>query len=74
MNTSVSINKNETDKQINVLPTTTMSSASSLHTGAHIAPVYLNLYDLGGCTNTCVHSIGLSFYHCAVQTHSAEYG
>ncbi|UJR35051.1 hypothetical protein I4U23_027827 [Adineta vaga] len=51
-----------------------MSSASSLHIGSHVTPVYLNLYDLGGCTNACVHTIGFLYYHCAVQTHSAEYG
>lgn len=61
-------------QQTNGLINTTISSASSLHTGAHVTPIYLNLYDLGGCTNACIHSIGLSFYHCAVQTHSAEYG
>ncbi|CAF1004636.1 unnamed protein product [Adineta ricciae] len=51
-----------------------MSSASSLHVGSHVTPVYLNLYDLGGCTNACLHTIGLLYYHCAVQAHSAEYG
>ncbi len=66
MNTTIS----KTDKQINIPVNTSISSASSLH----ITPVYLNLYDLGGCNNSCIHSIGLSFYHCAVQTHSAEYG
>lgn len=40
----------------------------------HRTPIYLNLYDLGGCNNTCTHTLGLTFYHCAVQTHSAEYG
>ncbi|CAF0844358.1 unnamed protein product [Adineta steineri] len=71
---SLSINNTQLDKQTNVPMNTIISSASSLHTGAHVAPVYLNLYDLGGCINTCVHSLGLLFYHCAVQTHSAEYG
>jgi hypothetical protein len=70
MNTKIS----KTDKQINIPVNTSISSASSLHTGSHITPVYLNLYDLGGCNNSCIHSIGLSFYHCAVQTHSTEYG
>jgi len=70
MNTTISIN----NKQINLPINSTISSASNLHTGSHITPVYLNLYDLGGCSNTCIHSIGLSFYHCAVQTHLAEYG
>ena len=44
------------------------------HPGSDVTPIYLNLYDLGGCNNTCVHSIGLLYYHCAVQTHSTEYG
>jgi hypothetical protein len=43
-------------------------------TGSHLTPIYLNLYDLGGFINTCIDSIGLAYYHCAVQTHSTEYG
>ncbi len=42
--------------------------------GSHLTPIYLNLYDLGGFINTCIDSIGLAYYHCAVQTHSSEYG
>ena len=51
-----------------------MASTSSVRDEVQVSPVYLNLYDLGGCTNTLVHSMGLLFYHCAVQAHSAEYG
>lgn len=50
------------------------SSASSLHTDSHLTPVYLNLYDLGEWHNNLIHSLGLAFYHCSVQTHSSEYG
>jgi hypothetical protein len=42
--------------------------------GSHLTPIYLNLYDLGGFINACIDSIGLAYYHCAVQTHSSEYG
>ena len=74
MNTTVSINDNRTDRPTNVTIDQSIPSTSSQHRGKHITPVYLNLYDIGGCVNTCIHSIGLSFYHCAVQMHSAEYG
>jgi hypothetical protein len=74
MNTTISINPNKTNKQINFAVNGTISSASSLHTGSHITPIYLNFYDLGGCNNSFIHSIGLSFYHCGIQTHSSEYG
>lgn len=50
------------------------SSASSLHTGSHLTPIYLNLYDLGQCHNNLIHSLGFAFYHCSVQVHSSEYG
>ena len=36
--------------------------------------IYLNLYDLGDCTDISAHALGLGFYHCAIQAHSAEYG
>ncbi|CAF4196253.1 unnamed protein product [Rotaria sp. Silwood2] len=74
MNTSISINNNKTDRQTNVTVNTIIPSTSSLHQETYITPVYLNLYDLGGCINASVHSIGLLFYHCAVQAYSAEYG
>ena len=51
-----------------------IASALRSETRPHITPVYLNLYDLGGCGNACVHSVGLALYHCAVQAHAAEYG
>ncbi|CAF0766690.1 unnamed protein product [Rotaria sp. Silwood1] len=74
MNTPISINNNKTDRQTNVTVNTIIPSSSSLHQETYITPVYLNLYDLGGCINASIHSIGLLFYHCAVQAHSAEYG
>lgn len=51
-----------------------LSSAVNPAVRTQITPVYLNLYDLGGCSNACVHAVGLGFYHCAVQAHAAEYG
>ncbi|CAF0921179.1 unnamed protein product [Rotaria sordida] len=74
MNTPISINNNKTDRYTDVTVNTTIPSSSSLHQGTYITPVYLNLYDLGGCINASIHSIGLLFYHCAVQAHLAEYG
>lgn len=75
MNTISFTDNNQSKRKTNfIINEKLSSSSSSLHQGAHLAPVYLNLYDLGGCINTCIHSIGLSYYHCAVQIHSAEYG
>ncbi|CAF3257610.1 unnamed protein product [Rotaria socialis] len=74
MNSANYVNNNKTAQQTNAAINKTISSPSSLHQGTNIAAVYLNLYDLGGCINACVHSVGLSYYHCALQAHSAEYG
>ena len=51
-----------------------ITSRSSLPTETHLNPIYLNLYDLGGLNNDITHTFGLTFYHCAVQTYSTEYG
>lgn len=65
---------NSTNSTTEKDPPLPISTTSSLHTPPHRTPIYLNLYDLGGCNNTCTHTLGLTFYHCAVQTHSTEYG
>jgi hypothetical protein len=54
--------------------TTNSKKSREINIGSHLTPIYLNLYDLGECINTCIDSIGLGYYHCAVQTHSSEYG
>lgn len=71
MNNRTSLNNSIKTNLPNELP---ISSTSSSHTGSQITSIYLNLYDLGGCHNSSIHLLGLTFYHCAVQTHSAEYG
>lgn len=75
MNTNPVTRTDQDSLQTNVSPYAAappVNTASNLKT--IITPVYLNLYDLGGCANACIHTVGLSFYHCAVQAHSAEYG
>ena len=72
MNTYSSTNKNRISSHLTKEIRVNDANVSSK--GTVITPVYLNLYDLGGCVNACVHTVGLSFYHCAVQAHAAEYG